>query len=409
MMEAREAPERAPVKRAYDAGRLPAWLLGVVPLLLIGIAVAVFAALGGPGLKGRSGPPVEQLAVERTVLRPGTIELTVRNDGPDPVRIAQVSVNDSFADFQPRDTRAQIDRLGSERLKISYPWLEGESYEVSLVTSTGGTIDHEIANAVETPSADLGFYGLMALLGFYVGVIPITLGMLWLPFVRRVGKRTLRLLIALTIGLLGFLAIDATLEGLDVASGGSQAFGGEALVFLGGLASYLVLTGVSAHMGARRAKASAAGTSAASIALLVAIAIGLHNLGEGLAIGSAYAVGALALGAFLVIGFALHNTTEGLAIVAPVAARPPSFGRLALLGLIAGGPAILGAWIGASAFNSSVAALLLGAGAGAIVQVVQQLVPSIRDRSGVALQPLSVGGILLGVAILYATSLLVSV
>jgi zinc transporter ZupT len=143
--------------------------------------------------------------------------------------------------------------------------------------------------------------------------------------------------------------------------------------------------------------------------MLVAIAIGLHNLGEGLAIGSAYAVGALALGAFLVIGFALHNTTEGLAIVAPVAKSPPSIARLIVLGLVAGAPAIVGAWIGASAFNSSVAAFLLGAGAGAIVQVIQQLVPSIRDRSGAALQPLSVAGILLGFAILYATSLLVSI
>ena len=121
--------------------------------------------------------------------------------------------------------------------------------------------------------------------------------------------------------------------------------------------------------------------------MLVAIAIGLHNLGEGLAIGSAYAVGALALGAFLVIGFALHNTTEGLAIVAPVAQRPPGLGRLAVLGLIAGAPAILGAWIGASAFNSSLAAFLLGAGAGAIVQVIQQLAPSIRDRAGRTARP----------------------
>ena len=143
--------------------------------------------------------------------------------------------------------------------------------------------------------------------------------------------------------------------------------------------------------------------------MLVAIAIGLHNLGEGLAIGSAYAVGALALGAFLVIGFALHNTTEGLAIVAPVAQQPAGPRRLALLGLIAGAPAILGAWIGASAFNSSLAAFLLGAGAGAIVQVIQQLVPSIRDRAGRALNPASVAGILAGFAILYATSLLVSV
>jgi ZIP family zinc transporter len=232
--------------------------------------------------------------------------------------------------------------------------------------------------------------------------------MLWLPFVRRVGERGLRFLIALTIGLLGFLAIDATLEGIDVASKGSQSFGGATLVFLGGLTAYLALTALATHMDARRARVTRAGAAASTLALLVASAIGLHNLGEGLAIGSAYAVGALALGAFLVVGFALHNTTEGLAIVAPVAEQAPSLRFLTLLGLIAGAPAILGAWIGASAFNASLAAFLLGAGAGAIVQVIQQLFPSIRDRSGVSLAPASVLGILAGFVILYVTSLLVS-
>ena len=103
--------------------------------------------------------------------------------------------------------------------------------------------------------------------------------------------------------------------------------------------------------------------------MLIAIGIGLHNLGEGVAIGSAYTAGALALGAFLVIGFALHNTTEGLAIVAPIAHERMTVGRLALLGLVAGAPAVLGAWIGAAAFNRSIAAFLFGFGAGAIVQV----------------------------------------
>jgi zinc transporter ZupT len=406
-MEARGAVERGPGADSV-AGRLPAWLLGLIPIVLIVLAVGVFAALGGPGIEKRKGPPTEELVVERTELRPGKIELTVRNDGPDGVQISQVTVNDSFANFTSSEA-GKVERLRSEKVDISYPWVEGESYSVSLLTSTGNSIDHEIPIAVETPTTDLGFYGLMALLGFYVGVIPITLGMLWLPFIRRVRAGTIRLLIALTIGLLGFLAIDATLEGLDVAAKGSQAFGGPALVFLGGLVSYLVLTAVNAHFTARGARKRAGGASGLQLATLVAIAIGLHNLGEGLAIGSAYAVGALALGAFLVIGFALHNTTEGLAIVAPVAKVPPSTSRLALLGVVAGAPAILGAWIGASAFNSSVAAFLLGAGAGAIVQVVQQLFPSIRDRSGVALQPLSVAGILLGFAILYATSLLVSI
>jgi ZIP family zinc transporter len=386
------------------SGRRPAWLLGLIPLLLIAAAVAAFAAFDGPGLGDRSGPPVEELAVERTVLEPGLIELSVRNDGPDAVTIAQVMVNDGFADFSVTDR--EVGRLDSAKIGVRYPWVEGNAYEVNIVTSTGATIAHEIPVAVETPESDLGFYGLMALLGFYVGVLPVTLGMLWLPFVRRIDPRWLRLLMALTIGLLGFLVIDATLEGVEVAGEGSQALGGTALVFLGGIVSYLLLSAVESWLQQRRGAARREGSH---MALLIAIAIGMHNLGEGLAIGSAYAVGALALGAFLVIGFALHNTTEGLAIVAPVASRPPTLARLALFGLIAGAPAIVGAWIGASAFNTSVAAFLLGAGAGAIVQVIQQLFPTIRERSRGALTPLSVAGMLAGFAILYATSLLVSV
>jgi ZIP family zinc transporter len=405
-MEVRGAVGRLGEGTAPASQRLPRWLLGFLPLVLIAIVAATFAALDGPGLQKRTGPPLEELTVERTTLRPGTIDLTVRNDGPDEVRIAQASVNDGFADFS---ANASIGHLDSTHVKISYPWVEGEDYEVKLLTSSGGTVTHDIARATETPGTDLGFYGLMALLGFYVGILPVTLGMLWLPFVRRVADRWLRALIALTIGLLGFLAIDATLEGIDVANEGSPAFGGTMLVFLGGAVSYLALTAIANYMRSRTTTATVAGVAAGRVALLVAIAIGLHNLGEGLAIGSAYAVGALALGAFLVIGFALHNTTEGLAIVAPVAARPPSLLRLAMLGLVAGGPAILGAWIGASAFNTSVAAFLLGAGAGAIVQVIQQLAPSIRDRSGIALYPASVAGIVAGFVVLYLTSLLVTV
>jgi len=399
-MEGRAATTR-------DAGRLRVWLLGLLPLALIAVAVAIFAALGAPGLGERRGPPAEELVVERTVLRPGEIELTVRNDGPDAVRIAQVAVNDAYVNF--RAEKREVGRLGVEKVSIDYPWVEGEAYEIFLLTSAGGTIEHEIPVAVETPSNDASFYGLMALLGTYVGIIPVVLGMLWLPFLRGLGKEGLRVLMALTIGLLVFLGIDATLEGLEIAGEGPQAFGGAGLVFLGAILSYLALAAVDARMRSRQQRAEAAGAGGAYLALLVAIGIGLHNLGEGLAIGAAYSVGALALGALLVIGFALHNTTEGLAIVAPVAARRPSVARLAGLGLIAGAPAIVGAWIGAAAFNTSVSAFLLGAGAGAIAQVIVQLAPFIRDHDGRYLHPGSAVGLVAGLAILYFTGLLVSV
>jgi len=400
-MEAHGASER---QRGLN---LPAWVLGLIPLLLIAVAVGAFAALGGPGLGERRGPPVEELAVERTVMRPGAIELTVRNDGPDAVTIAQAQVNDAFVQFSGGDD--PLGRLETAKVTISQPWIEGEAYEVALVTSTGGTIAHEIPVAVATPDEDVGFFGLMALLGIYVGVIPVALGMLWLPWVRRIPASWLRAVMAVTVGLLAVLAIDATLEGIEIAGTGSQVFGGVALVPLGALVSYLLLTGVTAWLSQRARAARAAGASGGTLALLVAVGIGLHNLGEGVAIGSAYSVGALALGAFLVVGFALHNTTEGLAIVAPMANQRPSLRRLATLGLIAGAPAVLGAWIGAAAFNASLAAFLFGFGAGAIIQVIVQLAPTLRDGEGRTLHPAAVGGLLAGMALMFGTGLLVSV
>jgi zinc transporter, ZIP family len=401
-MEAAGRTERA-------IGGVPTWALVAGPLLLIAAAIGLFAALGGPGLDERRGPPVEELAVERTVLRPGEIELSVRNTGPDPVQVSQIAVNDTYVAFTA-DPDGEVGRLEEETLTLDYAWQEGSPYTISMLTSTGATIEHSIDVAVESPEADASFYGLMGLLGTYVGIIPVVLGMLFFPALRRVADDWVRLFMAVTIGLLGFLVIDASLEGLEIGNGSAGAFGGAELVFLGAGAAYLVLTAIDRRLRAGVERQRRAGAGAFRLSLMVAIGIGLHNLGEGLAIGSAYAVGSLALGAFLVVGFAIHNTTEGFAIVAPLArADRPSLARLLALGLIAGGPAVIGAVIGAAAYNQELAAFLIGVGVGAIVQVIGQLLPSVRDGKGQALYPLSIAGMLVGAGILYATSLLISV
>jgi zinc transporter, ZIP family len=387
------------------ASRRPPWLAGAAPLAILAVAIGLFVLLGAPGLE-RIGVPQERLSVERTVLKPGEIELHVRNDGPDPVRVRQVIVNDAFASFKQSDD--DVGRLGGSEIDVNYPWIEGQDYEVRLLADTGVTIDHTITAATETPDADVGFYGLMALIGLYVGVIPVGIGMLWLPWVRGVDTRWVRFLLAFTIGLLAFLGIEALLEGTDVAGTGAEALGGAALVWLGAAAAFLVLALVDSWLRSRRPNDQKSGLGFRA-ALLVSVGIGLHNLGEGLAIGSAYAVGSLALGATLVVGFALHNTTEGLAIVSPVARdRGATLGRLALLGLIAGAPAVLGAWIGASAYQPSLAAFMFGVGAGAIAQVIVQIAPQVRDRAGRLLHPLAVAGLLTGLAVMYVTGLLVS-
>jgi zinc transporter, ZIP family len=396
--------------------RRPAWLAGLAPLVVLALAIGLFVAFDAPGLD-RIGVPEENLAVERTVLAPGEIELHVRNDGADPVEVRQVIVNDAFAAFD--QSNDDIGRLGGSTIDVQYPWIEGQAYEVIMLTATGATITHEIEAAVETPNADLGFYGLMALIGIYVGVIPVTIGMLWLPWMRGVDARWMRFLLAFTVGLLAFLGVDALLEGTEIADSGPGSFGGAALVWLGAAAAYLALAGVDGWLGARRARLvedeyEDGGGRARGLgyraAFLVALGIGLHNLGEGLAIGSAYAIGSLALGATLVVGFALHNTTEGLALVAPVAREGRArVQRLLLLGLLAGAPAVLGAWVGASAFHPSVAALMFGIGAGAIAQVVVQIAPQVRDESGRFLHPLASAGLLAGLLVMYLTGLLVSV
>src|SRR5215207_9286097 len=389
----------------------PSWVAGAAPLAILAVAIGLFVLLDGPGLD-RIGVPREELSVERTVLKPNEIQLHVRNEGADPVQVRQVIVNDGFARFTQSDD--EIGRLGGSEIDVDYLWIEGQDYEAMLLTETGTAIDPQILAATETPGADLDFYGLMALIGLYVGVIPVAIGMLWLPWVRGVDARWIRFLLAFTIGLLAFLGIEALLEGSQIATTGAEAFGGAALVWLGAATAFLALAGVDAWLRGRRhadAGGSDAGLASAGYraAFLVALGIGLHNLGEGLAIGSAYAVGSLALGATLVVGFALHNTTEGLAIVAPVAQeRQARVRRLALLGLLAGAPAVLGAWIGASAFNPSLAALMFGVGAGAIAQVVVQIAPAIRDGAGRLLHPLAVAGLLTGLAVMYVTGLMVS-
>jgi zinc transporter ZupT len=405
------------MEAATAARRRPAWLTGLIPVVVLAAAIGLFVALDAPGLD-RVGVPQEELAVERTVLRPGEIVLQVRNDGADPVQIEQAIVNDGFTTFTQSDE--EIGRLGGAEVNILYPWIEGENYEVMLLTSTGATIDHSIEAAVQTPDADIGFYGLMALIGLYVGVIPVAIGMLWLPWLRRVDGRWIRFLLAFTVGLLAFLAIEALLEGTELAGEGPEALGGAALVWLGAVGAYLALAGVDAWLRGRATRAEArrvaeaghgeAGRLGERAALLVALGIGLHNLGEGLAIGSAYAIGSLALGAALVVGFALHNTTEGLAIVAPVARSGTARVRMLVsLGLIAGAPAVLGAWIGASAFHPSVAAVMFGIGAGAIAQVIVQIAPAIRADDGRLLNPLATSGLVVGLFVMYVTGLMVSV
>jgi ZIP family zinc transporter len=386
------------------------WALGVLPLVLLG-GVLGLMLWSGPfdALRGEEYPPVEDLAFQRVELGPDGIVATVFNDGPDAVTIAQVQVDDAFWGFsaEPGTTLAH---LGRTILTIPYPWVQGDTHVVRVVTSTGVTVDHEVAVAVETPRADARFFGIFALIGLYVGVIPVAIGLVWLPWVSRAGRKGLDFLLALTVGLLLFLLIEAGHDGLEAAALAPGSFQGVALFVFGALAAFIGLEMVGAWLRGRRASTGEPASRGWILAVMVATGIGLHNFGEGLAIGAAFSLGEASLGTVLIVGFTLHNTTEGLAIVAPLAHERVRLGQLVRLGLLGGGPTIVGAWIGGLVYSPIWSVLCLALGAGAIAQVIVQLSRQMVGTGSVAryvATPTVASGLFAGVAVMYVTGLIV--
>lgn len=390
------------------------WLLVLPPLVLLAGLIVFMLRSGPAGVLTPIGvPPVERLAITGVVLSADGLAVSVLNDGPDRVTIAQVQVDDAYWLFTAPTT--SLDHLQRTTLTIPYPWVEGEPHHVRLVTSTGATFDHEIPVSFATPRPGLRTLGIFALIGLYVGVIPVAIGLLWFPLVVRLGKGGLDFVLALTVGLLAFLLVDAGAEGIETAQALPGSYQGVALLVFAAAAAYLGLEALGSRL--RRRRAAVAGAHPGWVlALLLAIGIGLHNFGEGLAIGAAFALGETALGGLLIIGFALHNTTEGLAIVAPLAresaarSQPTPIGALVRLGLIGGAPTIAGAWLGGFVYSPVWALLFLGLGVGAIAQVTVQILR--QTTAGIPLgQYFSTGtvvaGLLAGFVVMYTTGMLI--
>jgi zinc transporter ZupT len=203
------------------------------------------------------------------------------------------------------------------------------------------------------------------------------------------------------------LAVEALAEAFELQAVLPSALGGAGLVLLGVALSYLTLTFVSHRLSSTEGGGSAA-LGGIALATLVAIGIGLHNFGEGLAIGTSFALGELALGTFLIVGFMIHNVTEGLGIAAPLAEgkRAASVARLAALVVIAGAPAILGAWLGGFVRSDVLGAVFFAAAAGAALEVVVEVGRFVARRAPGGLSSGYVlGGFLSGVAVMYVTGL----
>jgi zinc transporter, ZIP family len=415
--------------------------IALIPLLVLG-GMIVF--LFGPGQSFlNKGIALPEITIERTEFQEGKIIAYIRNTGPEEIEIAQADINDRIipAAIEPSKT---LSRLAEAKVIVPFSWTPGVPYEVGVTTSDGTRFSKSVDAAALAPVPNIEQASYFAIIGVYVGVIPVLIGLLWFPFIKRLSTNKYNFFLSLTVGLLVFLGIDALVESNEItAENIAGAFNGQVLIAMITILSFLVLLYTSEKLIQRAIMKSATNSKSpllvssssyspdtttqqqqmikpVAIALMISIGIGLHNLGEGLAIGAAVVLGKVALSTFLIIGFALHNTTEGLAIVAPMAkSGKVMIRKLVAMGLIAGVPAIIGTWIGGFLYSPIAAIIFLSMGAGAIFQVVFSIASWMAKNNNnnntavdggrkTLLSTSMIAGFVVGMAIMYVTSLLVS-
>lgn len=394
----------------------------LMPIVILAGMVA-FLLWPGNALLNR-GVPIPEVTLERIEFADKLIIAHVRNTGPQMIEIAQVDVNDRIVPVAIEPSKILL-RLETAKVVIPFEWVEGKPYTIGVTTSDGVRFAKSIQAAFLTPVPDVGQASLLALLGTYVGIIPVLIGILWLPFLKRLSLGKYMFFLSLTAGLLLFLGIDALIEANELAAKNvAGLFHSQVLIATVTVVSFLALLYLSGKLLQKGSDKSTTSlslspssgkimSSSFGMALMVAVGIGLHNLGEGLAIGGSMVAGEVALGAFLIVGFTIHNTTEGLAIISPLAREKPRLTQLVALGLVAGAPAILGAWIGGFVALPIASVVFLAVGAGAVFQVVYAIFSyasmqanSNGNRNKLLTGPV-VAGIAAGMLVMYLTSLVV--
>ncbi len=373
------------------------------PIVLLAIVIAFL--LGPASTFLQFGVVLPEVTIEKVEFVENEIQATVRNTGPIDVAVVVADVNDRI---QPAaiEPDSSLQRFETALVRIPFDWNEAQPYEIGVTIDDGTRFTTEVDAAFASLEPNVDLFVFLGMIGFLIGVVPIMIGLLWYPFIKKLGKNAFNFFLAFTMGLLIFLGIDAVLEASEISEKYlSSIFNGELLIATVVILSFLSLYGI----GQKLIKTDNLSTMSKglTISLMIAIGIGLHNLGEGLAVGAAIALGEVALSTFLIIGFATHNTTEGLAIAAPLTSSKAKIAKMVGLGLIAGAPAIFGCWVGGFSFSPLFTLIFLAIGAGAIFQVVISIFQYMKEKSDLLSSTSLFAGVSAGLIVMYLTSVII--
>ena len=196
-------------------------IMVIIPLaLLLGVLGWIFT--NGAGVEQEPAAPIEVLNIEKIIVTPSGFELKVSNTGPEALTLSQVIVNNSVWNFSITPN-ATLKRFDEAKVVINYPWVKGDPHTIKLITENAIITEGEIAAATLTPEINSESFLNYALIGFYVGVVPVGLGLMWYPLMKRLSRKLINAILALTVGLLLFLFIGTLADGFEIGAEAPQS------------------------------------------------------------------------------------------------------------------------------------------------------------------------------------------
>ena len=175
---------------------------GLIPFAFV---VIMMIYIFGPGSDLLDlGIPLPEITIEMVDFVGSEIHATVRNTGPIPVEVVMADINDRIQPAAVEPDRF-LERYETALVRIPFEWNEAEPYIIGITVEDGTRFEKEVEAAAPRLQPSLELIGFFAIIGTYVGIIPVMIGLMWFPFIKRLSKNKYHFFLALTVGLLLFL------------------------------------------------------------------------------------------------------------------------------------------------------------------------------------------------------------